>query len=187
MMRRGRSRLPRLVLASLFVMPLVGACSPAPTPPPATPLRVSLGPIEVIGVGELGRGATSSDDLVIRLTELANDSIRPGAGSLDLVMTDSAGTGDAVSFTGTPSIFAPGSLGVTAHLTRGNMLTIEIVDSDPLNIEPMTIEGLRLVASTSAALGKVNLSVSGCSGSLAGCTADSGLASPGTVIEAPPH
>ncbi|MEX1168914.1 MAG: hypothetical protein WEE50_02105 [Chloroflexota bacterium] len=161
---------------------LVAACSPAPTPPPPTRVPVALAPIEVMGVGEFRQGTTSADDLVIRFTELENDAIPRGPGAFELVLTDSAGTLDAVSFRGTPTLAAPGSLGVTATLTRSNVLTVQIVDSDTLNIEPVTIEGLALSARVSASTGPLVLTIGGCSGSLAGCASSDVLASPGTVV-----
>ncbi len=161
------------------------ACDPAPTPSVAPSAAVSLSPIEVTGVGEVRQGTTSTDDLVIRVTELANDSIPRGAGAFELVLADSAGGQDAVVFTGNPTITAPGSLGTTASLTGGNVLTVQIVDSDTFNVEQLTIEGLRLSASASAPAGALTLSIVGCTGSLAGCAAHDGLASPGTVVAAP--
>lgn len=172
--------LPRLVLAALAVVAI--ACDPEPPTP--TPSPLSLAPIEVTGVGDLRQGTTSTDDLVIRLTELENDSILPGAGAFELVLADSAGGQDAVVFTGTPTITAPGSLGATARLTRRNVLTVEIVDSDSFNIEQVTIGGLRLSASASAPVGALTLTIGGCTASFAGCAASNVLASPGTVVSA---
>lgn len=170
-----------------FVLAVMGfaiaACNPAPTPSPA-PLPLSLAPIEVTGVGDLRQGTTSPDDLLIRVTELENDSILPGAGAFELVLTDNVGGQDAVVFTGTPTITAPGSLGATATLTRSNVLTIQIVDSDSFNIEQLTISGLSLSAAASAPVGALSLTIRGCTASLAGCAASGVLASPGTVVAA---
>ena len=156
--------------------------APTPPPPPVPTPAVALAPIEVIGVGELNQGRTSADDLLIRITELDNAAIPRGPGQFELVLTDSAGAATAVSFAGTPTLTAPGSLGVIATLSGSNVLRLEIVDSDPLNIEQVTIEGLAISASTSAPLGALALTVAGCTGSLAGCAANTDLDSPGTVI-----
>lgn len=160
------------------------ACDPAPTPSPTAPAAVSLAPIEVTSVGEVRQGTTSTDDLLIRVTEVENDSILPGTGAFELVLTDSAGGEDAVVFTGTPSVTAPGSLGATASLTRSNVLTVQIVYSDSFNIEQMTIGGLRLSASASAPVGALDLTIGGCTAAFAGCAASNVLASPGSVVAA---
>ena len=161
---------------------LIAACSP--TPPPS-PIPVAFAPIEVIGVGELAQGATSDEALVIRVTELEADAIPGGPGSFDLVLADSSGGLDDVVFTGTAELTAPGSLGVTARQVRGNVLTVEIVDSDTFNIEQMTISGLALSAASSAPPGRLSLTVAGCTGSLAGCAANTLLGSPGTIVARP--
>ena len=169
-----------LVFALIAVVAFIAGCNPAPTPAPPS-AAIALEPIEVIGVGNVQPGATSEGPVVIRVTELEPASIPRGPGVFELVLTDSAGGADAVSFWGSPTVAAPGSLGATAVLTRNNVLTVEIVDSDTFNIEQLTIEGLQLRASESAPAGALRLRVGACSGSLAGCTADPVLPSPGTV------
>jgi hypothetical protein len=121
----------------------------------------------------------------MRFTEASAAAILRGPGSLQVTLTDHGGVPDVVTFWGTPSTAGPGSLGISAALTRGNVLTISIVDSDPLNVEPFTVEGLAIFASDRAALGPINAIIGGCSGSLAGCTATNVLPSPGTVEAAP--
>jgi hypothetical protein len=170
-----------LVFALIAVVTFIAGCNPAPTPPPPS-AAIALEPIEVIGVGDVRPGATSESTIVIRVTELETASIPRGPGTFELVLSDSGGGGDAVSFWGAPTVVAPGSLGVTAVVTRSNVLTVEIVDSDTFNIEQLTIEGLQLRASESAPAGALGLRVGACSGSLAGCTADPDLASPGSVV-----
>jgi hypothetical protein len=178
-MTRARDiRTAALLFAAAIV--LIAACSPKPTPPPPPP--VALAPIEVVGVGDLEQGATSDEALVIRVTELEADSIAVGPGSFDLVLADSAGGLDTVVFTETAELTAPGSLGVTARLVRGNVLTVEIVDSDTFNVEQVTIRGLALSAAASTPPGPLTLTVDGCAGSLAGCTANDLLGSPGTIV-----
>jgi hypothetical protein len=162
---------------------LVACCGPQPTPPPSS--RIALTPIELSGIGDLEQGATSGETLVIRVTENETDSILAGAGAFDLVLADRSGGSDQVVFTGTPQVTAPGSLGVTATLARGNVLAIEIVDSDTFNVEQVTIEGLALSAAASAPEGQLSLTVTNCSGSLAGCVADEMIGSPGTIVARP--
>lgn len=167
-------------LAAIAAGALIVGCSPAPTPPP-----IVFAPVEVVGVGDILQGTTSDDELVVRLTELAPDSLPRGAGAFELTLVDSAGTSDSASFMGTAKLTAPGSLGVTAELTRINVLTVEVVDTDPFNIEQMTIAGLRIGASPTAPVGPLTLTIDACSGSLAGCAATNALASPGAVVASP--
>lgn len=172
-------------LAALAAVALIVGCSPAPTPPPSPPPPIVFAPVEVVGVGDILPGTTSDDELVVRLTELESDSLPRGAGAFELTLVDSDGTSDTVSFTGTATLAAPGSLGVTAVLTRNNVLAVEVVDTDTFNIEQMTIAGLRISASATAPVGPLTFTIDACSGSLAGCAATNALASPGAVVAAP--
>lgn len=173
----------RLVLVAAVAA--VAACTPTPTPPPSVPAQVALAPLEVTAVGELRQGTTSDAELVIRITELESASLPRGRGAFQLTLTDSAGAPDGVSFTGTSVVIAPGSLGATADLTSNDVLTIRVMDTDTFNVEQMTITGLRISASTTAPVGALTLTIGACSGSLAGCSANSMLSSPGTVVAAP--
>ena len=159
---------------------LVVACSPSPSPSPSPP-PVAFLPIEVSGVGAIAPGRTSAGGLVLRLTEAGVDTIARGPGTMVVTLSDQTGRGGTVGIVGTPSIDAPGSLGITAILTATNVLEISIVDSDPLNIEPVTIAGLRLSASQDAAPGAIRETITACTGSLAGCAPSRELPSPGTV------
>jgi hypothetical protein len=174
----------RLGVAGLGILVSVVGCSNNPTPPPPTRPPVALGPVEVTGVGDVAQGGHSANELVLRFTEASPAAIRVGPGSFQVTLTDHAGLPDTLGFTGTPSIEAPGSLGASATLTRRNVLTVSIVDSDSFNIEPITITGLAIFATPTAALGSINAVISGCAGSLAGCTAANVLASPGSVVAA---
>jgi hypothetical protein len=88
-------------------------------------------------------------------------------------------------FTRAPELTAPGSLGVSATLTRSNVLTVQIVDSDTFNVEQVTIGGLAISAAASAPAGPLSLAIAACTGSLAGCAASDLLGSPGTVVLRP--
>ena len=119
---------------------------------------------------------------MIRGTEQDADSILGAAGSFDLVLADSTGGSDQVVFTGSPRLTAPGSLGVTATLTRGTVLTVEVVDSDTFNVEQVTIEGLALSAAALAPLGPLRLTIANCEGSVAGCARAELVGTPGTIV-----
>jgi hypothetical protein len=176
----GRS----LAVAVVAVVAVVG-CNSAPTPPPPTPVPIVFAPIEVTGIGEVRQGTASGDELVVRLTELEGDSLPAGPGAFELTLTDSAGGRDAVSFRGTPTLLGPGSLGATATLTRSNILTVQIVDTDTFNIEQLSIGGLRISAAATAPVGDLGLTIDACTRSLAGCAATNVLASPGSVVTSP--
>lgn len=166
----------------------LAGCADNPTPPtPPKPTRppVALAPVEVTGVGDVAQGGASEPDLVLQFTEISPASIAPGPGTFQVTLTDHLGLRETVSFTGTPSVSGPGSLGATATLTAGNVLTVGIVDSDTVNIEQMTITGLGISTAPTAALGSINAIIGPCAGSMAGCTATNVLASPGNVVAAP--
>jgi hypothetical protein len=170
----------------LAVMAMFGAlavrCSPTPPPTPSLPPAALL-PVEVTGVGAIPPGRTSLPTMTIRLTEADVATIARGEGSLVITFTDSAGAGDSIGLIGEPAVSAPGSLGVTAGLSRPSVIVLSIVDSDPLNIEQVTISNLRLSASAAAAAGPIRATITECTGSLAGCAPERELASPGTVGE----
>jgi hypothetical protein len=157
--------------------------TPVPTPTP-TPQPV-FGPVGVTAVGSVPRGGDSGATLVLRFVEPSIDAILPAAGSFTLTLTDSAAAGATLAFTGTPSLDAPGSLGVTAELAAPNVLRFSIKGSDTRNIEPITVTGLGISASTAAALGPIRATLGDFSGSLAGGVASVVLESPGTVVAAP--
>lgn len=154
--------------------------TPAPTPTP-TPQLV-FGEVGVTAVGSVPRGGASGTTLVLRFTEPSVDAIPDAAGSFTVTLTDHAGVGTTLVFTGTPSLDAPGSLGASAELVASNVLKVSIVASDRVNIEPITVTGLGISASPEAALGSINATLGAFSGSLAGGMANVVLPSPGTVV-----
>ena len=171
---------------------VVAACTSTPTPQPtATPRpQPSVAPpafasVTVAGVGTIQRGASSVATLRLSFNEAKVAAIGRGPGSFEVALTDSAGSGTTVSFVGTPSTAkSPGSLGASATVS-GNLLTVHIVDSDTLNIEPVIVTGLGIAASSTAALGSIGATMGGFTGSLAsGATIDT-LASPGSVVSNP--
>lgn len=157
--------------------------TPAPTPTP-TPQLV-FGEVGLTAVGSVPRGGSSGTTLILRFTESSVDAIPDAAGSFTVTVADSAGVGATLAFTGTPSIDAPGSLGVSAELAAGNVLRISIVASDILNVEPITVTGLGISASRDAAVGPITAVVGDFSGAFAAGVANETLPSPGTVVAAP--
>ena len=159
---------------------------PAPTAPPtpvATPTpQLVFGEVGVTSAGRVPRGGASGTTLVLRFTEPSVDAILDAAGSFTVTLTDQAGVGTTLIFTGTPSLGAPGSLGASAELLAPNVLKVSIAASDLVNIEPITVTGLGISASPEAALGSINATLGAFSGSLAGGVANIVLPPPGTVV-----
>jgi hypothetical protein len=154
--------------------------SPAPTPTP----QLVFDEIGVTAVASVARGGVSAPTLMLRFTESGVAAIPDAAGSFTVTLADSAGAA-TLTFTGTPSIDAPDSLGVSAELVAGNVLRISIVASDTLNVEPMTVTGLGIGASDEAAIGPMRAVVGDFTGSFAAGVANETLPSPGTVVAAP--
>ena len=158
--------------------------APTPTPEP-TPTPIAFGEVGLTGVGDVRRGGASGPTLVLRLTEASPDAIPDGPGTLVVSIADAASGPGTVSFTGTPAVDAPDSLGATAQLDAPNTLRISIVASDRFNIEPITVTGLAIAVSADAALGPMTATFGPFAGSLVGGVASPDLPSPGTVIAAP--
>jgi hypothetical protein len=157
--------------------------TPAPTPTP-TPELV-FGEVGLTAVGSVSQGGSSETTLILRFTESSVDAIPDAAGSFTVTLADSRGVGTTLAFAGTPSIDAPGSLGVSAELAGGNVLRISIVASDIFNVEPITVTGLGISASGDAATGRITAVVGDFSGAFAAGVANATMPSPGTVVAAP--
>jgi hypothetical protein len=172
----------------------LAACTSTPTPQPtalATPTsqptaaHPAFDDVTVVGVGTIQRGGASAATLSLSFNEASVAAIARGAGSFEVTLTDSAGSGTAVSFLGSPSTAkSPGSLGASASVS-GNVLTIQIRDSDTLNIEPIIVTGLGIAASSTAAPGPLVATMGAFTGSLAGGAATNVLVSPGSVVSNP--
>ena len=135
----------------------------------------------VVGVGTVPRGTTSTRTVELRFVEPIADAIAPGAGSFTVTLADSAGDGSAAGFVGTPAVDAPGSLGATVKLLRPNVLVVSIADSDPLNVESMTISGLAVQAYSAAATGSIDVAFGVFTGSLVQGVAGETVVSIGSI------
>ena len=139
----------------------------------------------MISVGLVARGSDSGETLVIEFVEPRADAIPDAPGSFQVSLADQAGDTSTIAFVGEPSVSAPGSLGVTVALAGPNVLQIDILASDTVNIESVTITGVGLHADKAAALGPITARASGFAGSLGpGIAADS-MASAGNRGRAP--
>ena len=139
-----------------------------------------LGAVTVGSAGNVPRAGTSTGTVTITFTESAAACLaNPLAASPDLTVTiDQAG----VTFGGTPTVSAPGSLGATASAS-GGVLTINLTNSDPLNVETLVIGGLTLSATAAAPLGTVTATLGGDAATIAcftgGTTTATGVISTG--------
>jgi hypothetical protein len=160
------------------------ACTSPPTPQP-TDAHPAFVNVTVAGVGTIRRGGSSAATLRLSFDEASVAAIARGPGSFDMTIADNAGSGTTVSFLGTPSTAkSPGSLGASATVT-GNVLTVDILDSDPLNVEPIIVTGLAIATSSTAALGSIAATMGRFSGSLAGGATNDVVVSPGSVVSNP--
>jgi hypothetical protein len=160
--------------------PFPSTPTPAPTRSPGPALRA-----DVIGVGQVPRGGESGKTLVLEFLESSVDAIPDAPGLFRVTVTDNAGDGSTVGFVGTPSVEAPGSLGATVTPIASNILQVSIVASDSHNVELLSIRGLGISASTTAALGALKIQLGQFSGSLATGAGSTAEMSPGTVVASP--
>ena len=180
-----------LALAIIAVVGLVPrSAQPVPSGPPSITVAPSRSPStaptripvpafaspEVVDVGVVPRGTTSTRTLELRFVESSVDAIPGAAGSFRVTLTDDTGDESTLAFVGTPSIDAPGSLGATASLLSPNVLVVSIENSDPLNVEPITISALAIQAYSTAPAGSIDVVLDQFSGSLAlGVTGNTGI------------
>jgi hypothetical protein len=191
-----------LALATVLAVAILNTPAPEPSPRPSqvahpsptasqsNPPTAFAGPAfdapGVVAVGLVARGSSSSLALRLDLVEADEGAIPNGPGSFRVTLLDSAGSGTTVAFVGVPSVFAPGSLGVDVALAAPNVLLLTIEASDPLNVEPITISGLGISATSAAAVGPVAAEAGGFTGSLDRALARTTLPSPGTVTAESP-
>ncbi len=129
------------LLASLFATTVAPAVLAAP------------GTAGVVSAGSVPRAGTSAGMASFTFTEdLINDW--GAAGTLAVTIAPAApGTG-TVTFTGTPVLVAPDSLGATVAVA-GSTVTVTTTDWDPLKVEQFSIQGLMIKASATATLGAI--------------------------------
>ena len=157
--------------------PSPSAASAAPTASPGPAFGVPA----VVGIGTVAPGSSSGSTLVVTLNEPSAAAIPDAPGSLRLTLTDSAGDASTVTFTGSPVVEAPGSLGATAKLVAPDVLLVSVVAADVHNIESIAITGLGIRATATAAPGPLVLVAGEFSGSLGGGLALGTVPSPGAI------
>jgi len=114
----------------------------------------------VTGAPSIPRGGTSATAPTFTFTENTAACFANAAGTLVYTITTAG-----VTFTGTPTLTAPGSLGATLTSTT-TTFTVATTASDTTNIEQISVGALKLKATTAAALGAVTATLTG---SLAAC------------------
>ncbi len=161
--------------------PTTSSAAPSSSPTQAT-IPAPVIAAQVVGVGQIARGASSARTLVLQFTETSDAAIPDAPGSFRVTLTDHAGDGSTVAFEGVPMAAGPDSLGATAVLVAPNVLEVSIVASDTRNIESIGVTGLGIRASATAALGAVTAQLGQFTGSLAGGVTNSVLGPPGDVV-----
>jgi len=163
--------------------------SEEPTSEAVETAMLAAGPVfvdpGVVSVGLVSRGSDSAETLRLQFVELAVDAIPGAPGAFRVTLADHNGDETTVAFIGSPSVFAPGSLGASVTLPAPNVLLIAIEASDPFNIESITISGVGIGANPSAAIGPVIAEIGDFRGSLSGGSVGDRLPSPGTVTAQP--
>ncbi len=121
----------------------------------------ALASTSVTSAGSMSPGTTSVGTASFTLTENSVNGFPNASGTVTVTITDSA-SASTVHFSGTPVLSAPGSLGATVALgPAGTSFTVTTRGADNLNIEPITVSGLRISADAGAALGPIKAAMSG--------------------------
>jgi hypothetical protein len=122
-----------------------------------------------ITVGAGGTSATAPtfifNDNSTFTSGIAGGGFPNAGGALTYTICDSSGnatctTGDTLSFTGTPVLTAPASLGASISVS-GNSFTVTTTGRDPNNSEQFSVTGLMIKATTAAATGAIQGVISG--------------------------
>jgi hypothetical protein len=113
--------------------------------------------------GNVAQGTTSANTATFLFTEKSKAALDVGvSGWMYVTILDHAG-GNTVSWAGTPVVSAPDSLGVSVSISGapiGNILGIRITGHDNDNIETIAISGLKVKASSAAAPGDLQATLS---------------------------
>ena len=169
--------------------PSLGVSTPEPTSTQTPASTRTPGPAltasAAVGVGQIARGASSAATLVLEFLETSPDTIPDAAGSCVVTLVDHADNGSTLHFVGEPTVIGPGSLGASTVLVSPGVLQLSIVGADPHNVELMTVRGLGIGASTTAAIGQMSARLSGCTGSLSGVATSTIVGPVGSVTGAP--
>ena len=110
--------------------------------------------VTVTSAGNVPQDGTSAGTATFVLTEQAIGSLTNAAGSIDITIAPAAPIVGAVTFSGTPVVSAPGSLGASASIV-GSVLTVSWTNSDVANIESITVSGLTIDATATATPGAI--------------------------------
>lgn len=142
----GRKAFSVGVSAALLASLLITAAAPA-----------ALASISQTSAGNVAQGTTSAGTATFLFTENGPAALTT-TGTMTVTILDSA-SNPTVTWAGTPVVSAPGSLGASASLL-GNQLNIAINGYDNANVETISITGLKVKASGSAAAGAVRATIS---------------------------
>ncbi|MEA2609370.1 MAG: hypothetical protein QOJ75_1613, partial [Chloroflexota bacterium] len=150
-MRKMTTRTVSLGLTAILLATLaaVGVAVPA------------LASTSVTSAGSVQPGGISAGTASFTMTENAAAGFSNAGGTLVVTITDSLGA-STVHFTGTPLLSAPGSVRATVALgSAGTSVVVTTLGADDVNVEQITVSGLRISADAGAAAGPIKASVGG--------------------------
>ena len=139
----------------------------------------ALAGVTVTSAGNVPRGGTSATTASFVFTESSAACIPDAAAQFTVTIAPAAPGAGTVTFSGTPVVSAPGSLGVAVDVT-GSVITVDIDASDTANVESISISGLSIKASTTATLGAITATYADVVGANLSCWQAGGTAS-GTI------
>ncbi len=125
--------------------------------------------VTVTSAGNVPLDGTSTGTVTFAFAEQNIASLPAGAGSLTVEIGDSddpvaavptAGNFE-VTFSGTPVVSGPGSLGALSASAVGDTLTVSWTNSDILNVETITVSGLKISAAIGAETGAIKAQLGG--------------------------
>ena len=141
----------------------------------------ALAAVTVTSAGNVPIGGTSANPTTWVFTESSVTGIPTnGPGSFTVTIAPAAPGLGAVTFSGTPVVSAPGSLGATATAT-GSVLTVSWTNSDLANIESITVTGLKIAAAAGTSTGAITATMGGATGNGSIAGFQSGGTASGTI------
>lgn len=115
----------------------------------------------VTSAGTVPRGGTSTGTASFTFTENTANCFTNVAQPAALVVTIlDAANNPTVTFVGPPVVSGPGTVGATATVA-GNVLTIAFAGASPVNVEQITVSGLKISATATAATGAIKATLTG--------------------------
>ena len=131
----------------------------------------AFGSTTVTGVGTVPQGGTSATAATFVFTESDINTLTTAGGSFSVYIWDKTGdctvapgvgvniAAATVHFTGTATQSGPGSMDLAPLVVGDNFFTVKTRNADPLNVESVTVAGLKIKADTTAQTGAIKACV----------------------------